>query len=256
MPLTSRLTTPLIGRKLVILLLCLDLRPGGVSGPPPNSHSAFGVDPEWLRRLSAGDFDSLRSPPSSAVSSSADHVDTSVAQNNQIPLPCRLGLQRGSVKSGSSAVATTSSNESNIRRARVRAEDGQLSKAVAALTSKGLATPSDATVAAMLSLHPNADPPTPPNFSEGMPRPFHHSFETVIEAAKNFPKGSAAGASGFRPQVFRDVVTCPNKSFATRAGLSLTAIVNHMSAGAAPRYMARYLSGAPLLALKQGGRRD
>ena len=56
----------------------------------------------------------------------------------------------------------SSSHAANIRRARAFAEDAQFSKAVAALTSKGIASPSTETAEVLRLLHPEASLPTLP----------------------------------------------------------------------------------------------
>ena len=69
---------------------------------------------------------------------------------------------------------------------------------------------------------------------------------------EGFPTGSAAGASGARPQFYK--LACSNKALGEAALSALTALTNHMVAGLAPRELAPFIAGAPLMALnKQGG---
>jgi hypothetical protein len=76
----------------------------------------------------------------------------------------------------------------------------------------------------------------------------------VRKKVEGFPTGSAAGASGTRPQFFKDILCCPNKAVGDEALGSLTKLTNHMVAGLEPRELAPFIAGAPLMALvKQGG---
>ena len=58
--------------------------------------------------------------------------------------------------------ANSSQRNSNIRRAKCAVQDGQYSKAIKALTSDGLATPSSEVMQEMQSKHPQAPTPTLP----------------------------------------------------------------------------------------------
>ena len=52
----------------------------------------------------------------------------------------------------------------------------------------------------------------------------------------------------------KDILCCPNKAVGDEALGSLTKLTNHMVAGLAPRELAPFIAGAPLMALvKQGG---
>src|SRR6478672_2239900 len=71
---------------------------------------------------------------------------------------------------------------------------------------------------------------------------------------KVFPTGSAAGASGTRPQFLKDILSCSNTAVGNAALAILTRLTNHMVAGLAPRELAPFIAGAPLMALvKQEG---
>jgi len=70
--------------------------------------------------------------------------------------------------------------------------------------------------------------------------------DLLRKKVEGFP---AAGASDTRPQFLKDILSCPNKAVS-----SLTRLTNHMVAGLAPRELAPFIAGAPLMALvKQGG---
>ena len=81
--------------------------------------------------------------------------------------------------------------------------------------------------------------------------PFRCFLSVVKDLATT---GSAAGASGTRPQFLKDILSCSNKAVAGSALATLTRLTNHMVAGLAPRELAPFIAGAPLMALvKQGG---
>ena len=85
----------------------------------------------------------------------------------------------------------------NIRRAKLAVQDGQYSKAIEALTSNGLATPSAEVLGEMLNKHPQASLPTlPPG---PVPPPLNLSETAVKRGVRSFPNGSAPGPSGLRP---------------------------------------------------------
>jgi hypothetical protein len=72
----------------------------------------------------------------------------------------------------------------------------------------------------------------------------------VRKKVDGFPTGSAAGASGTRPQFLKDILACTNKAAADDALASLTNLTNHMVAGLAPRELARFVAVAPLMGLR------
>ena len=91
-----------------------------------------------------------------------------------------------------------SSLASNIRRATECAQDARYGKAVAALLSLGTCPMNADTLKEMRSKHPEAGLPTLPSGS-------------VRKKVEGFPTGSAAGASGTRPQFLKDILSCSNK---------------------------------------------
>ena len=103
------------------------------------------------------------------------------------------------------------------------------------------------TLKEMRSKHPDALPPTLP--VGPLPDAVRFDTELVRKKVDGFPTGSAAGASGTRPQFLKDILACPNKAAGADALLSLTNLTNHMVAGLAPRELAPFIAGAPLMAL-------
>ena len=48
------------------------------------------------------------------------------------------------------------------------------------------------------------------------------------EKIESFPQGSAAGASGFRPQFLQDMLACPNAQIGKEALKTLTLLTSHL----------------------------
>ena len=141
---------------------------------------------------------------------------------------------------------------SNIRRATECAQDARYGKAVAALLSLGTCPVTEETLKEMKAKHPEAVLPVVA--SGPSPDPVRFDVDLVRKKVEGFPTGSAAGASGTRPQFLKDILACPNKAVGDDALSSLTRLTNHMVAGLAPRELAPFIAGAPLMALvKQGG---
>jgi len=105
----------------------------------------------------------------------------------------------------------------------------------------------------MKSKHPEAARPVLPAAAHASPAPLRFDDELVLKKVESFPTGSAAGASGTRPQFLKDIVSCPNGSASAAALKALTKLSNHMVAGLAPREVAPFLAGAPLMALNKPG---
>ena len=127
-----------------------------------------------------------------------------------------------------------SSLEANIKRAKLSAQDARYGKAVAALLSLGTAEITRETVREMKAKHPEAPPPlVPPPFNEQLPR---YEEDLVREKIESFPAGSAAGASGLRPQFLQDMLACPNKQVGKDALKTLRLLANHLAAGKAENW--------------------
>ena len=54
-----------------------------------------------------------------------------------------------------------------------------------------------------------------------------------------------------RPQFLKDMLTCPNADTGEAALRALTHLTNHLVAGLAPREVAPFIAGAPLMALNK-----
>ena len=143
----------------------------------------------------------------------------------------------------------------NIRRAKLSVQDGQYSKAIKALTSNGLATPSAEVLEEMLEKHPQVPPPT--LLSGPAPPPLILSESVVKRGVRSFPNGSAPGPSGLRPSHLREAVCCPSPDRAALVLSPLTKFLNLLAAGQAPTAITPHLCGASLLASRKrkGGHR-
>ena len=149
--------------------------------------------------------------------------------------------------------AEKTQQQRNVDRATALAVEGQYSRALEALTSLGLVEHNPATVAEMQAKHPPPLrdtvipilPPPPP------PRAF--SPLEVRAAAHSFPRGSAAGPSGMRPEhlVIALKVTPGNRG--EKALATLTKLVNLLAAGKLPPAAAPFFCGAKL---HGGGKKD
>ena len=121
--------------------------------------------------------------------------------------------------SGARQVAT-SLVASNIRRATECAQDAY-GKAVSSLLSLGTCPVTEETLKEMKSKHPEALPPTLP-VGGLLPEAVRFDTDLVRKKVDGFPAGSAAGASGTRPQFLKDILACPNKAAGADALTSLT----------------------------------
>jgi hypothetical protein len=162
-----------------------------------------------------------------------------------------LWAEAGKLYSSGSRQVATSSLASNIRRATECAQDARYGKAVSSLLSLGTCPVTEETLKEMKSKHPGAMLPTLP--SGPVPDAVRFDADLVRKKVDGFPAGSAAGASGTRPQFLKDILACPNKAAGADALVSLTNLTNHMVAGLAPRELAPFIAGAPLMALVKAG---
>ena len=151
--------------------------------------------------------------------------------------------------------ASASTSTSNYRSAKRAAQDGRYSKAIQALTSDGLASPSPEILREMQKKHPQASPPSVP--LEQVPSPAILSEPAVLKGVRSFPNDSAPGPSGLRPSHLQEAIRCPSPDWAAQALNTLTCLVNLLAAGRAPPPVLLHLCGASLLASpkKSGGHR-
>ena len=169
---------------------------------------------------------------------------------------CSEAMADGQTLSRHQSSSPTSSQQThNIRRAKLAVQNGQHSKAIKALTSKGLATPSPEVLQEMLCKHPQGTPPALPSGQVPPPARLHQSV--ILKGVRSFLNGSAPGPSGLRPSHLREAVECPSPDSAYLILTSLSNFVNLLAAGQAPSFVLPHLCGATLLACpkKRGGHR-
>ena len=140
--------------------------------------------------------------------------------------------------------------ERNAIRCKVKAQEGQYSRAMQALVSCGLAECSPAALSEMQQKHPAPRRPQPPPPTSVMP-PKNFTTSEVATAALSFPKGSGAGPSGLRPEHLRSVLKNTSSALANKALVALTKVVNVMAAGKVPARVRPFLCGARLVAGKK-----
>ena len=139
-------------------------------------------------------------------------------------------------------------------RARLAVQNGQFSKAIQALSSEGLASPSPMVIQEMQDKHPQAH--APPTLPPGpTPPSVEVSDRVVLQGVKAFPKGSAPSPSGLRPSHLHEAVCFPSPDRVCLVLTSLMKFVNLLDTGRAPCSICPHLCGATLLASrkKNGG---
>ena len=95
---------------------------------------------------------------------------------------------------------------------------------------------------------PNRAQPPPP-VSTISARVFTSS--EVFSAALSFPKGSAAGPSGMRPEHLKSILKNTSPALANKTLAALTKVTNAMAAGKVPAQVRPFLCGARLIAGKK-----
>ena len=74
-----------------------------------------------------------------------------------------------------------------------------------------------------------------------------YNEEKITEGIKSFPKGSAGGASGLRPQHLKDALI---PGFADEVVRNVVGVIQVLARGDAPAAIQPYLCGASLAALR------
>ena len=146
------------------------------------------------------------------------------------------------------AQAPPTLQESNARRAKTLAQEGQLSRAAQALVSLGMESDSAAALAEMREKHPPAEPPHEADPPETPP--ISVSSDEVHDAVRSFCPGSAPGPSGLRGEHLKEAGLRGDGRGAAVLG-SLTRLVNTLAAGKLPAAAAPYFTGANLFAAKK-----
>ena len=139
--------------------------------------------------------------------------------------------------------------EWNAQRAIILAQDGQYSRALAALTSLGMAKHTPETVAEMQRKHPPPFQATTVPPVTATAKAFSPS--EVRKAAESFFRGGAAGPSGMRPEHLIVALKITPGNRGERACTALTKFVNVLAAGHLPATVAPFFCGARLHAAQK-----
>lgn len=125
-----------------------------------------------------------------------------------------------------------------------------LSSAFKCLASKGVAKVDDKVVEKLKTLHPARKfairapvVENPPSLGCGA--------DHIEKAIKSFPKGSAPGPDGLRPQHLKDLLKFQRKQDPLKVNKVLCRPLNLLLSGKAPKTLAPFLSGANLIALNK-----
>ena len=146
--------------------------------------------------------------------------------------------------------AAKTQEEWNAERAIILAQDGQYARALAALTSLGMADPEcPATVAEMRHKHPTPTQATTVPPVSFPPKAFSPS--EVRKAAESFSRGGAAGPSGMRPEHLIVALKVAPGNRGEKACTALTKLVNVLAAGRLPAPVAPFFCGARLHAARK-----
>ena len=138
-------------------------------------------------------------------------------------------------------------------------EEGNYRGAVcAACLEDTIADLSEDTLGALREKHPAVHPesciPSPPPPGQFSPLPAN-SQEIVVRAIHSFPRGSAGGPDGFRPQHLLDLTSASAERGGKELIRSLTCFTNKVLEGKVPPSVQPIFFGATLIALqkKEGG---
>lgn len=140
--------------------------------------------------------------------------------------------------------------EQREQRAFEYAKQGLLHKACAALANSPPVEVTETVVAEMRNKHPEERREEPDTFAKL--RPIHSSAATQLgvdaweKVIRAFPRGSAAGPSGLKPQHLRDALVPGWQDEILR---QVTSLCNKLSRGEAPAAIRGWLCGASLAAL-------
>jgi hypothetical protein len=137
---------------------------------------------------------------------------------------------------------------------RARAEElvkeGLLSKACAALISEPPVPITEAVVEEMRTKHPSPRPQDTERCKElrevGAAAAGQMSMDDIEKAIKSFPRGSAGGPSGLRPQHLKDAMVA---GWGDEVARQLRNVANKMARGEIPEAARPYVLGAALTAL-------
>ena len=102
-------------------------------------------------------------------------------------------------------------------------------------------------------LHPQRNLPIPVDIT---PQQTIFALEEVLQAALSFPKGSAAGPSGFRPSHLREALLCGASEVESSVLNTLTDFVNLCASGTLPVEITQVVLAATLIPFRKNSARD
>ena len=156
-------------------------------------------------------------------------------------------VARGPVRK-SAPTQNANTLERKVKQCVARTRDGEYSRALAGLQSADMASPTTETLEILRAKHPK----TGRVIVEEEKAPPHTeiSSDVVLESLRSFPRGTAAGSLGLRPEHARTAVET-----STAMGVlgTLTKLVNFLQAGRATPEIAPFLAGAKLSAFVKKG---
>jgi hypothetical protein len=138
----------------------------------------------------------------------------------------------------------------NLRRCLKFVSLARCGDALKTLLSNGTHEDTEATWEALLKKHPPRDQP---NVKPDCPAGISVTLETLISCAKSFKKGSAAGASGFSSDHYRQLLFRSEKSGDVNTNLANASLklVNLILQGRLPNEIAPFFASASLIALRK-----
>ncbi|MGZ6209896.1 MAG: reverse transcriptase domain-containing protein, partial [Syntrophales bacterium] len=121
------------------------------------------------------------------------------------------------------------------------------------LTSEGVAPSSEETLSALKALHPERMTEIPEQAPE-FPNMGKITREVAEQVIRGFPKGSAPGPDGLKPQILKDILKYQQKDEEFNIRDALCFPMSELVRGRAPLALVPFLAGANLTALnKKGG---
>ena len=132
-------------------------------------------------------------------------------------------------------------------------EEGQLSKACAALDPAGMHELSPSVISTLQQKHPVGEPlpPVPTQDQQDAPKSLCFDVDAILRALRGFHKATAPGGSRLRVCHLLDALDIPTGDADGRISKPLTKVCNLLVAGEAPSSVAPWIAGAPLYPLKK-----
>ena len=148
----------------------------------------------------------------------------------------RLTLwEEAPLSSGSSKPMNANQREA---RATMLCKEQMDAKACAFLTAPDMAEANETSVRKLRVLHPEALPPRHLDILD-LPLPLDIAVRLVYKMLRTFPRGSAPGPTGLRPQHILDALTPADKTALLE---QLTAVVRMLATGQAPEQVAPFFA--------------